>query len=974
MDKVEQIITCPTCGHNNPGDARFCLNDGTPLRDGNADDPLIGRLVGNYRLLKRHGEGGFGVVYLAEHRELGTRFAVKILHPQFSANRHIAERFRREALAAGKICHENVVLIADFGQVQGVGYYYAMEYLQGKTLKNCLDDEEAFSATRILHIARQVTSAMERVHALNIIHRDLKPENIFLIFKNGIEDYVKLVDFGIAKIMDEEGVTLTRTGLSVGTPLYMSPEQARGQLRNLDRRTDIYSWGVILFEMLTSRPPFFSDNPHEVVMMQIREIPPSLSNANPHRIYHHQLEDVISRTLSKNPEHRSSSMLELYQELEQILSIPDVIVDLSVDYVRQERDRFSLDDAAALTIPGMELNSDLTSSEINNGIANSDSPLQQNSSDDLLLLHNMQFSDHDTPDWRDVFQTRDPEVSHDSQYPENNQSGSNVSAILHDDHDTISPDLDPPPPQKTATAQTKPEASVATSDTAKQSVPPELESPPTTAGATHHNQMPIPQSALPNVEPTKSLANLESTPNAKIDKLRDLAEQPFENTPTSTASSLREVIAEQQVSPNSSQTDLKSFRNYSKAEIAALLPEQTADTPDNIKHKLVHPLPYPPEAKKERALQTPRPSIGIEAKKEHPAQTPRPSIGIEAKKEHPAQTPRPSIGIEAKKEHPAQISVLPIGVDELDSDMSLISGRFSTDPDALYSPLKRFWLVGGLLLLVTVLVLVGIEIYRRSQPEPDIRFRPPQSTPLPERQGSSAIQVPKAIDQKTTEPKIQTLPDDNNQQNLLDSRFKSKPKPERSSISPMQKEALAVAHSTKQPAPNSAIDKRATVTPPIKEPVIPRPVEKPQAIAVKDLVVRQTPKVPLVRKFILTINSNPPAFCSIRVSQQKWERISSCSLRGMAGTELVIRIAQSGYVPTIRTWAPKQDTSWNVSLRRISQKSRVKKQTADSQSPTEPRPVIKKESKPSHQKSPKKDDIFEQADNPFRVNSVPLKK
>lgn len=351
MDKVEQIIICPACGHKNPASAKYCQNDGFPLRDGNPDDPLVGRLVGNYRLLERKGEGGFGVVYLAEHNNLKTRFAVKILHPQFSANRHIAERFRREALAAGKMRHENVVSIADFDQAPGVGLYYAMEYLEGKTLKSSLDDGEEFSPNRILHVARQVTSAMERVHSLNIIHRDLKPENIFLLEEGGVNDYVKLVDFGIAKLMDEEGASLTRTGLSVGTPLYMSPEQARGNLKALGPRSDIYSWGVILFEMLTYRPPFFSENPHEVVMMQIREMSPRLSEVCPDRTYSPALEDFIRRVLAKDPADRPPTMLAMYEELEDVLSAPDAMQESGLTQVMGQREEWSNSNTVHVATP-----------------------------------------------------------------------------------------------------------------------------------------------------------------------------------------------------------------------------------------------------------------------------------------------------------------------------------------------------------------------------------------------------------------------------------------------------------------------------------------------------------------------------------------------------------------------------------------------------------------------------------------------
>ncbi|TNE48921.1 MAG: serine/threonine protein kinase [Deltaproteobacteria bacterium] len=431
MDKVEQIIICPACGHKNPAAAKFCQNDGYPLRDGNPDDPLVGRLVGNYRLLERKGEGGFGVVYLAEHNNLKTRFAVKILHPQFSANRHIAERFRREALAAGKMRHEHVVSIADFDQAPGVGLYYAMEYLEGKTLKSSLDDGEEFGPSRILHVARQVTSAMERVHSLNIIHRDLKPENIFLLEEGGVNDYVKLVDFGIAKLMDEEGASLTRTGLSVGTPLYMSPEQARGNLKALGPRSDIYSWGVILFEMMTYRPPFFSENPHEVVMMQIREMPPRLSEVCPDRVYSPDIEDFMRRVLAKDPNDRPPTMLKMYEELEDILSAPDVMQDTGLTQVVEQREEWANSNTVHVSTPtATQTTREVLEEEAGKSLVESTGehlqPAHVTSEEFMDPSQTGEELREDTPDWRNVF----PDNNLDDEELSDTISGKNMDEAL----------------------------------------------------------------------------------------------------------------------------------------------------------------------------------------------------------------------------------------------------------------------------------------------------------------------------------------------------------------------------------------------------------------------------------------------------------------------------------------------------------------------------------------------------------------
>ncbi|MCB9638903.1 MAG: protein kinase [Myxococcales bacterium] len=406
MSTQNETTNCPVCEHHNAPNAAFCQNCGSSLQAHDPEDPLVGRMVGNYRLLQRKGEGGFGVVYRAEHRELGTSFAVKILHPQFSANRQAAERFRREALAAGKLRHEHVVYIADFGQAKGIGYYYAMEFLQGETLKEAIEKAEVFNKERILHIARQVTSAMDRVHALKIIHRDLKPENIFLIEKDGSPDYVKLVDFGIAKIMDEATASITRTGLSVGTPLYMSPEQARGNLRSLDQRSDIYSWAIIVYEMLAGRPPFYSDNPHDVVMQHIRSAVPLMSERSQRRGFSEDLEDLFQRALAKDPQSRPISMIAFYQELERVLLAPDAIEEkkrkrgplLSLSRKRKKLAQTTKEESADHT-PA----SNPSAREIFGGAAAVTSTSEQLTANENK--HN---------DWRSVFQTHDPSLEREA--------------------------------------------------------------------------------------------------------------------------------------------------------------------------------------------------------------------------------------------------------------------------------------------------------------------------------------------------------------------------------------------------------------------------------------------------------------------------------------------------------------------------------------------------------------------------------
>jgi serine/threonine-protein kinase len=278
-------------------------------------------LVGQrYRVLRRLGQGGMGVVYLARHELIERPVALKILSNEFASDADQVQRFLHEARAAARIGHENIVEVFDFGEIDD-SVYIAMEYLEGQDLAQALRQEVPFPRERIGPILAQVFSALGAAHGKGLIHRDLKPDNIFLIDREGRADFVKVLDFGLVKFAGEEppaGERLTRVGTVVGTPEYMSPEQVRGDV--LDHRCDIYAMGCILYEMLTGAPPFTSEKVMEVMARQLcRKAPPPSSCSE--RPICAELDNVCMRALEKDPAHRFASMAEMAAALEEALRI-----------------------------------------------------------------------------------------------------------------------------------------------------------------------------------------------------------------------------------------------------------------------------------------------------------------------------------------------------------------------------------------------------------------------------------------------------------------------------------------------------------------------------------------------------------------------------------------------------------------------------------------------------------------------------
>jgi serine/threonine-protein kinase len=245
-----RATSCPTCGSHFSPDGRFCPFDGTPLVAAEnwdpSEDSLIGTVVDNrYEVLSVIGEGGMGTVYQVRHKALGKRFALKALRKDLAADGEVAARFIQEARTAAAVSHPGLVEITDFGRLESEQVYFVMELLEGQSLAALLRSGGPLPAERGLDIVRQLIHALKAAHDSSIVHRDLKPDNIHISKGDGERDLVKIVDFGLAKVIGSS--KLTRSGMVFGTPHYMSPEQAAGEA--VDHRADIYALGVVMYEM-----------------------------------------------------------------------------------------------------------------------------------------------------------------------------------------------------------------------------------------------------------------------------------------------------------------------------------------------------------------------------------------------------------------------------------------------------------------------------------------------------------------------------------------------------------------------------------------------------------------------------------------------------------------------------------------------------------------------------------------------------
>jgi eukaryotic-like serine/threonine-protein kinase len=306
--------TCPTCGREYPDTTTLCPADGAVLKRAGNEDRLVGQvLAGKYRIDDKIDEGGMGCVYRATHVLMEKVIAVKVLHPALAADDKIVARFTREAKAASRISHPHAINVTDFGESENGIVYLVMEYLRGRTLKDIVRSGGPMTLARTVEIVRQVSGALDVAHAEGVVHRDLKSGNIMLDEATG-GDWAKVLDFGIAKIQQTERSIhetdpgLTAPNLIIGTPQYMSPEQA-SQASDIDTRSDIYSFGVIIYEMLTGHVPFSGDSPTGIMMKHIQEPPPSILEERPD--LPEEVWRVVARALAKRPEERFQTAGEL---------------------------------------------------------------------------------------------------------------------------------------------------------------------------------------------------------------------------------------------------------------------------------------------------------------------------------------------------------------------------------------------------------------------------------------------------------------------------------------------------------------------------------------------------------------------------------------------------------------------------------------------------------------------------------------
>ena len=287
-----------------------------------APDSYIGmQIAEQFRITDRIGTGGMGAVYKAEQPDMNRFVAIKVLHPKYVSRPDLVARFRREARAMSHLSHPNTARVFLYGQLEDGSCYIVMEYLEGLNIAQLVRAEGPMEPRRAINLMMQVCGALEEAHRAGIVHRDLKPENIFVCNQGGIVDFPKVLDFGLAKVTEREmrpgSLVLTQEGMVFGTPEFMSPEQAQG--KTLDARSDVYSLGTILFEMVSGKLPFEAKNAMDYIGMHVKAEPMRLAERHPNGVFPPGLEETIRRTLAKLPDDRTPSAAALAGQLRDVL-------------------------------------------------------------------------------------------------------------------------------------------------------------------------------------------------------------------------------------------------------------------------------------------------------------------------------------------------------------------------------------------------------------------------------------------------------------------------------------------------------------------------------------------------------------------------------------------------------------------------------------------------------------------------------